>query len=295
RLRCAPGDGPARTGAARTPCVAPPGNRRSDDRPRGAGTRRDGAPARPPHALSLDGRGRDHQGARVTSRSAAGWLSAALERRFALAAAGATVEGELLAGLTTFLTMSYILLVNPVILGAAGMDPGAVLVATSLTAALASILVGLLANYPIAGAPGMGHNAFFAFTVCSILGYRWQEALAAVFLSGVLFAALATVGFRSAIVDAVPASLKHAIGAGIGLLITLLGLEWGGIVRASNATLLQLGDLRSPAVAVTGVGFLVMAVLTARRARGAILLGLASALVTAWWLGLTRADGIVQL
>src|SRR5262249_5606803 len=152
RLRCAPGDGPARTGAARAPCVAPPGNRRSDDRPRGAGTRRDGPPARPPHALSLDGRGRDHQGARVTSRSGLAGCPAALGRRFALVAAGATVEGELLAGLTTFLTMSYILLVNPVILGAAGMDPGAVLVATSLTAALASILVGLLANYPIAGA-----------------------------------------------------------------------------------------------------------------------------------------------
>ena len=231
----------------------------------------------------------------MTTPPAAGWLSAALERRFALAAAGTTVEREVLAGLTTFLTMSYILLVNPVILGAAGMDRGAVLVATSLTAALASVLVGVLANYPIAGAPGMGHNAFFAFTVCGVLGYRWQEALAAVFLSGVLFTALAAVGFRSAIVDAVPASLKHAIAAGIGLLITLLGLEWGGIVRASSATLMQLGNLRSPAVAVSGVGFLVMAVLTARRTRGAILFGLASALLTAWWLGVTRVEGIVQL
>ena len=227
--------------------------------------------------------------------STAGWLAATLERRFALAAAGTTVQREVLAGLTTFLTMSYILLVNPVILGAAGMDRGAVLVATSLTAAVASVLIGVLANYPIAGAPGMGHNAFFAFTVCGVLGYRWQEALAAVFLSGVLFAALAAVGFRSAIVDAVPTSLKHAIAAGIGLLITLLGLEWGGIVRASSATLIELGDLHSPAVAVAGIGFLVMAVLTARRMRGAILFGLASALVTAWWLGLTRIDGLVQL
>src|SRR5207244_13265779 len=128
-----------------------------------------------------------------------------------------------------------------------------------LTPAAASVLLAGLANYPIAGAPGMGHNAFFAFTVCGVLGYRWQEALAAVFLSGVLFAALAAVGFRSAIVDAVPTSLKHAIAAGIGLLIALLGLEWGGIVQASGATLLQLGDLGSPGVVVSDVGFLVMA------------------------------------
>ena len=227
--------------------------------------------------------------------SAAGWLAAGLERRFALAAARTTVQREVLAGLTTFLTMSYILLVNPVILGAAGMDRGAVLVATSLTAALCSVLIGLLANYPIAGAPGMGHNAFFAFTVCGVLGYSWQQALAAVFLSGVLFTALAAVGFRAAIVDAMPTSLKQAIAAGIGLLITLLGLEWGGIVQPSGATLLQLGDLRRPAVAVSGVGFLVMAVLTARRARGAILFGLVGALATAWWLGLAPIEGIVQL
>src|SRR5439155_14286518 len=180
RLGRTPGDGAARARGARARCVAPPGDRRSGDRARRAGAWCDGAPARPSRALPLDDGGRDHQGARVT---AAGWLAAALERRFALAAARTTVHREVLAGLTTFLTMSYILLVNPVILGAAGMDRGAVLVATSLTAALCSVLIGLLANYPIAGAPGMGHNAFFAFTVCGVLGYSWQQALAAVFLS----------------------------------------------------------------------------------------------------------------
>src|SRR5262249_4343887 len=135
RLGRAPGDGPTRAGGGRAPCVAPQGNRGSADRPRRARAWRDGTPARPPRTLPLDRRGRDHPGARVTTPPAAGWLSAALERRFALAAAGTTVEREVLAGLTTFLTMSYILLVNPVILGAAGMDRGAVLVATSLTAA----------------------------------------------------------------------------------------------------------------------------------------------------------------
>jgi AGZA family xanthine/uracil permease-like MFS transporter len=213
-----------------------------------------------------------------------GWL----ERRFGLQAAETTLRRELVAGATTFLTMSYILLVNPVVLGTTGMDRGAVMVATAVTAGVCSVLIGLLANYPIAGAPGMGHNAFFAFTVCGALGYSWQQALAAVFVSGVLFILLATVGFREAIVAAMPAGLKHAIAAGIGLLITLLGLEWGGVVRASAATLVQLGDLASPAVAVSGVGFAVMVVLAARGIRGAIPIGLLAALATASQLGIAR-------
>lgn len=229
----------------------------------------------------------------MSGRLSKAWLGPALERVFALRAAGTTPQRELLAGATTFLTMSYILLVNPVILGATGIDPGAVLVATALTAATGSILIGLLANYPIAAAPGMGHNAFFAFTVCGALGYSWQQALAAVFVSGVLFILLATVGFREALVAAMPAALKHAIGAGIGLLVTLLGLEWGGIVQASGATLVQLADLRSPAVAVSGTGFAVMALLTARGVRGAIPLGLLVSLGVAWQLGLVQPTGLL--
>ena len=218
-----------------------------------------------------------------------------LEQRFHLNEAGTTVRREVLAGATTFLTMSYIIFVNPVILGASGIDRGAVLVATCLTAFVCSFLIGLLANYPIAGAPGMGHNAFFAFTVCGVLGYTWQQALAAVFLSGLLFILLSTIRFREAIVDAIPASLKHAIGAGIGLLITLIGLEWGGFVQANPGTLLQLGDLRSPAVLISGVGFAIMALLSVRGIRGAILFGLLGSLLTAWLLGFTRFQGLLQL
>ncbi len=215
-----------------------------------------------------------------------GWL----ERLFRLRESSTTVRQELLAGLTTFLTMSYIIFVNPAILSVAGMDKGAVMVATCLCAATVSILIGLLANYPIAGAPGMGHNAFFAYTVCLLMGYSWQQALAAVFLSGVLFILLSAVRFREAIVDSVPQSLKHGIAVGIGLLITLIGLEWGGFVKASAGTLVQIGDLGSPSVLVAGVGFIVMAVLTVLRIRGAILIGLMASLMVALLMGLTSTE-----
>ncbi|GBC92107.1 Adenine permease AdeP [bacterium HR15] len=215
-----------------------------------------------------------------------GWL----DKLFGLRESGTTVRQEVLAGLTTFLTMSYIIFVNPAILSAAGMDKGAVMVATCLCAAAVSILIGLLANYPIAGAPGMGHNAFFAYTVCLMMGYTWQQALAAVFISGVLFILLSAVRFREAIVDAIPESLKHSIAVGIGLLITLIGLEWGGFIQAGLGTLVQIGDLSSPSVLVASVGFIVMAILTVRGVRGAILLGLITSLIVALLVGLTSME-----
>jgi AGZA family xanthine/uracil permease-like MFS transporter len=220
-----------------------------------------------------------------------GWL----EKLFHLRESGTTVQREVLAGLTTFLTMSYIIFVNPAILSASGMDKGAVMVATCICAAVVSLLIGLLANYPIAGAPGMGHNAFFAYTVCLVMGYSWQQALAAVFLSGVLFILLSAVRFREAIVEAVPDSLKHSIAVGIGLLIALIGLEWGGFVRAGLGTLVQIGDLSSPSVRVAGVGLMVMAVLTVLRVRGAILIGLMASLLMALWLGLTSFEPLRTL
>ncbi|MCS7065304.1 MAG: NCS2 family permease, partial [Fimbriimonadales bacterium] len=213
-----------------------------------------------------------------------------LDRRFGLRESGSSVRQEALAGLTTFLTMSYIIFVNPAILSASGMDKGAVMVATCLCAAVVSILIGLLANYPIAGAPGMGHNAFFAYTVCLLMGFTWQQALAAVFISGVLFILLSAVRFREAIVEAIPESLKHSIAVGIGLLITLIGLQWGGFVKAGLGTLIQIGDLHSPSVLVAGVGFLVMALLAVRRVQGAILIGLLVSLVMALLIGLTSAE-----
>ena len=156
-----------------------------------------------------------------------------LERRFELAARGTTVRREALAGVTTFLTMAYIIFVQPAVLGAAGMDLGAVLVATCLSTAFATTLMALLANYPIAVAPAMGHNFFFAYTV--VLGMRvpWQVALGAVALAGLVFILTAGIGLREHLITAIPASLKHAIAAGIGLLIATMGLEWAGLDRRS--------------------------------------------------------------
>ena len=147
-----------------------------------------------------------------------------LERRFALAAHGTTVRTELLAGVTTFLTMAYIVFVQPAVLGAAGMDVGAVLVATCLSTALATLLMALLANYPIAVAPAMGHNFFFAYTVVLGMKVPWQAALGAVAIAGSIFVLTAGVGLRERIIVAIPQGLKHAIAAGIGLLIAMIGL-----------------------------------------------------------------------
>lgn len=216
-----------------------------------------------------------------------------LQRFFELSRHGTTVRGELTAGVTTFVTMSYIIFVQPVVLGAAGMDPGAVMVATCLASALATALMGVLANYPIALAPGMGHNFFFTYTVVLALGFTWQQALGAVFVSGSLFILLAFVGFRERLVNAVPGALRNGIAAGIGLLIALIGLEWGGIVVANPGTLVQLGDLGAPATLLTVLGLVVTSVLYAWRVRAAILLGIAATLVVGLVAGMVEFHGIV--
>ena len=174
--------------------------------------------------------------------------SAALERRFFLSAHGTTPRRELVAGLTTFAAMAYILAVNPLILGAAGMDKGAVLTATALASAFTTLAMGLLSNYPLALAPGMGLNAFFAFTMCLKGGLAWPEALGLVFWEGVIFLALSVGGVRQKIVAAIPHHLKIAIGCGIGLFIAFIGLKNGGLIVADPATFVGLGDLRQPAV-----------------------------------------------
>ncbi len=164
-----------------------------------------------------------------------------LERQFGLSKHGTTVRTEFIAGLTTFLTMVYIVFVNPTILGAAGMDKGAVFVATCLAAAVSTLVMALYANYPIALAPGMGLNAFFAFTV--VLGYKytWQQALAAVFLSGVLFFLISIFRIREYIINAIPRNLKFAISAGVGLFLGIIALEQAKIVVAHPVTLVTLG------------------------------------------------------
>src|SRR5215831_12335726 len=169
----------------------------------------------------------------------------ALERRFALAANGTTVRTELLAGLTTFLTMAYIVFVQPAVLSAAGMDLGAVLTATCLATALATTLMALLANYPIAVAPAMGHNFFFAYSVVVAMKVPWQVALGAVAVAGTIFILTAGIGLRERLITAIPTSLKHAIAAGIGLLIAAIGLQWAGLIVGSPGTLVTLGDLHS--------------------------------------------------
>src|SRR5512145_3404822 len=169
-----------------------------------------------------------------------------LERLFHLQAAGTSVRIEVLAGITTFVTMAYIIFVQPTVLAAAGMDFGAVLTATCLASAIATLLMAFLANYPIAVAPAMGHNFFFAFTVVGTMGVPWQVALGGVVVAGLIFILTAGVGLRERLINAIPDSLKHAIAVGIGLLIALIGLEWGGLVADSPGTLVTLGNLKSP-------------------------------------------------
>jgi AGZA family xanthine/uracil permease-like MFS transporter len=205
---------------------------------------------------------------------------------------------EVLGGVTTFTTLSYILVVQPTVLGTTGMDPGAVLTATCLTSALATFAMGVWARYPIAVAPAMGHNFYFAFVIAGPvaaggLGYSWRVALGANFLAGAAFLALSLVGLRERLIDAIPAALKHAIAAGIGLLITFVGLQWAGLVRAAPGTLVRLGDLHHPATLTALGGTLVTAVLLARRSRAAILAGTLTTGVAAVLLGLVPFRGVV--
>src|SRR5262245_36112591 len=169
-----------------------------------------------------------------------------LERTFGLSKHGTSVRTEFIAGLTTFLTMVYIVFVNPQILGNTGMDKGAVFVATCIAAAASTLVMALYANYPIALAPGMGLNAFFAFTVVLTMKYSWQQALAAVFCSGVIFFLISVFRIREYIVNAIPRNLKLAISAGVGLFLGIIALEESKIVVANPATLVTLGDLRNP-------------------------------------------------
>lgn len=216
-----------------------------------------------------------------------------LERTFQLTAHGTTVKTELLAGLTTFLTMAYIIFVNPDILAAAGMPKDAVFVATCLAAALGSLIMGLYANYPIALAPGMGLNAYFAFAVVQGMGFTWQQALGAVFISGCLFILVSLFRLREAIVNAIPRSLKLAISAGIGLFLAIIGLKNAGLIAAHPATFVTLGDLHQPGPVLAVLGFFLIVALEQRRVPGAIIIGILAVTVAAVALGLAPFGGIV--
>lgn len=216
-----------------------------------------------------------------------------LERTFALSAHGTDVRTEVIAGFTTFLTMAYIIFVNPDILSAAGMPKEAVFVATCLAAALGSAIMGLYANYPIALAPGMGLNAYFAFAVVGGMGFTWQQALGAVFISGVLFILVSLFRLREWIVNTIPRSLKFAISAGIGLFLAIIGLKNAGLIAAHPATFVTLGDIHQPGALFAVAGFLLIVALEQRKVPGAIIIGILTVTIVAALFGFTKMNGLV--
>jgi AGZA family xanthine/uracil permease-like MFS transporter len=208
-----------------------------------------------------------------------------IERYFGLTDKGVTIRTEVVAGLTTFLSMSYIVLVNPAILSQAGLPIIAVAAATCASAAFASILMGLLADYPLALAPGMGLNAYFTFTVVKGMGVPWQVALGCVFLSGVAFLLMTFVGIRQLIVSSIPRPLYSAVAGGIGLFIAFIGLKEAGIIVASPATTVTLGDLHAPAALLTLFGLTLIAVLNIWKVTGAVMIGILATTALSWIFG----------
>ena len=214
-----------------------------------------------------------------------------LERLFGLKAHETTVRTEALAGATTFLTMAYIIVVNPAILSEAGLPVAAVAAATCLAAGIGSLLMGFMANYPLALAPGMGLNAYFTYTVVKGMGVPWEVALGCVFISGVAFLLLTLVGVRQLIVRSIPKPLLAATAAGIGLFIAFIGLKNAGLVVASPATTVALGDLKTPTALLTLFGLVLISVLQARKVKGAMLIGILTLTVIGWFLGLSSWTG----
>ncbi|HEX3974340.1 MAG TPA: NCS2 family permease [Stellaceae bacterium] len=217
-----------------------------------------------------------------------------LERYFQLSAHGTTVKTEIVAGFTTFLTMAYIMFVNPAILSDAGMDRGAVFVATCIGTAIGTLIMGLYANYPLALAPGMGLNAYFTYGVVKGMHYSWEVALGAVLISGVLFLILSVLRLREWIVDAIPTSLKMAISAGIGLFLGIIALHNAGIVAGSPDTLVTLGDVKTPSVILAVCGFLGIVALDAKRIPGAIIISVLAVTAIGIGLGISPFGGIVS-
>ena len=230
----------------------------------------------------------------MTKNGMTSTITTFLEHRFRLAEHGTKVRTEVLAGCTTFVTMVYIIFVNPQMMAAAGMDQGASFVATCLASALACLVMGLYANWPVGLAPGMGMNAFFTYTVVGSLGYSWQVGLGAVFLSGVLFVIISVTRLRRWMLNSIPMNLRLAMGCGVGLFIGFIGLQNGGIVVASPATILTLGDLTRPEPMLAAAGFLLIAGLGVRGVPGAILLGILAVTGAGLLAGLVTYQGLVS-
>ncbi|PKL07722.1 MAG: guanine permease [Spirochaetae bacterium HGW-Spirochaetae-7] len=210
-----------------------------------------------------------------------------MEQLFKLKAHGTTVRTEIMAGITTFMTMAYILAVNPGILSAAGMPAAGVFTATALSAMIATVVMALLANLPIALAPGMGLNAFFAFTVVLGMGYSWQLALTAVFVEGIIFILMSLFNIREAIINSIPANIKKAVAVGIGLFIAFIGFQNAGIVVNNDATLVSLGSITKGPALVALIGLVIMGVLLAFKVKGALLIGIIATTIVGIPFGVT--------
>jgi len=218
-----------------------------------------------------------------------------LDSYFKLTEHNTNIKTEIIAGVTTFLTMAYIIFVNPSILSEAGMDYGAVFVATCLAAAIGCLIMGILANYPIAQAPGMGLNAFFTYTVVLGMGYSWESALGAVFFSGLCFFVLGILRVREWIINSIPLSLRLGIAAGIGLFLAMIALKNAGIVVANPATFVALGDLSQPSAIYALAGFFVITALAYLRVTGAVLIGILGITIVATLLGHNEYGGLMSM
>lgn len=216
----------------------------------------------------------------------------ALNKFFHLQEKGTTVKTEIIAGITTFLAMAYILGVNPMVLSSTGMPVESVFMATALSAAIASIIMGVIANYPVALAAGMGVNALFAYTICGAMGYSWQAALAAVMVSGLVFVVISVTGIRKKIIDAIPVQMKLAIGAGIGFFIAFVGLKNAAIIIANDATFVGVGDFSSPRVLLSVLGILITIVCVVRKVPAGVFVGLLITAILGLILGFMGFEGM---
>ena len=222
-------------------------------------------------------------------------MKAALEAFFDTKTHNTTIQTEIVAGITTFITMAYIIFVNPQMMAQSGMDHGAIFVGTCLAAAVACLFMGLFANWPVGLAPGMGLNAFFTYTVVGEMGYAWETALGAVFIAGVLFFIMSITPLRRWMLDSIPLNLRIAMGAGVGLFIGFIGLKNGGIIISDGATFLSLGDFANSSTLLAGLGFLLIAILSIRKIPGAIIIGILTVTLLSIILNLVEFDGIFAL
>ena len=218
-----------------------------------------------------------------------------LEKIFNLKTNNTSLKREILAGITTFVTMSYIIFVNPQMMAESGMDYGASFVGTCIAASLACFFMGLYANWPVGLAPGMGLNAFFTYTVVGGMGYPWEIALGAVFWSGILFTIMSITPLRKWMLEGIPLNLRIAMGSGVGLFIGLIGLKSGGIISGNEATLLSLGDLSEKSTLLSILGFLIIAILSTRKVSGSIIIGILTITSISIFSGLVKFKGIISL